>query len=89
MKHMKLRKEFIIHNSGSESLLVPAGNAGWAGLVRGNRTLGTILKLLEQDTTEAEIITAMKQRYDAPEEVITEDVRKALSKLREIGALEE
>ena len=86
---MKLRKEFITHNTESESLLVPASSAGWSGLVRGNKTLGAILELLKTDTTEEAIITVMKARFDAPEEVITRDVKKALSELRKIGALDE
>ena len=86
---MKLKKEFITHNTETESLLVPAGGAGWAGLVRGNKTLGAILELLKTDTTEEAIITAMKARFDAAEETITRDVKKALSELRKIGALDE
>lgn len=86
---MKLRNEFITHNTERESLLVPAGGAGWSGLVRGNKTLGAILELLKTDTSEEAIITAMKARFDAPEEVIIRDVKKALSELRKIGALDE
>lgn len=86
---MKLKKEFITHDTGSESLLVPAGGAGFSGLVKGNKTLGAILALLKEDTTEEAVIAAMKQRFDAPEAVITADVKKALSELRKIGALDE
>ena len=86
---MKLKKEFIIHNAGAESLLVPTGSAGFTGLVKGNKTLGAILELLRQDTAETEIVAAMKARFDAPEEIIARDVRKALSELRKIGALDE
>ena len=85
---MKLKKEFITHQAGSESLLVPTGAAGFAGLVKGNKTLGAILELLKQDTTEAEIIAAMQARFDAPEEAIARDVRRALAELRRIGALD-
>jgi hypothetical protein len=31
----------------------------------------------------------MKQRFDAPEEIIEADVEKALEELRKIGALDE
>ena len=86
---MKLKKEFITHNTDSESLLVPAGGAGWSGLVKGNRTLGAILELLKTDTSEENIIAAMKDRFDAPEEIIIRDVKKALSELRKIGAIDE
>ena len=84
---MKLRKDFITHLTDRESILVPTGNAGFSGLVRGNRTFGVILELLKQETTEAEIVSAMKARFDAPEEVIVQDVRKALTELRQIGAI--
>ena len=86
---MKLKKEFIAHDTGSESLLVPTGGAGFSGLVKGNKTLGVILDLLKEDTTETEIIAAMSARFDAPEAVIAGDVKKALTELRKIGALDE
>ena len=86
---MKLKKEFISHDTDVESLLVPTGSAGWSGLVKGNKTLGAILTLLKDDTTENEIIAAMKARFDAPEEVIARDVSRALTELRKIGAIDE
>ena len=85
---MKLKKGFISHDTGSESILVPMG-AGWAGVVKGNKTLGAILGLLKEDTTEAAIIDAMKERFDAPEDVIVRDVKEAIAELRKIGALDE
>ena len=86
---MKLKDEFITHNSKNESLLVPAGGSRFAGLVKGNRTLGSILELLKQDTDEASVIAAMQARFDAPAELIAEDVRHVLSELRRIDALDE
>ena len=86
---MKLKREFIARDTGSESILVPLGGAGWAGVVKGNRTLGAILGLLREDTAEAAIIDAMKRRFDAPEADIARDVEHALSELRKIGALDE
>ena len=86
---MKLKKEFITHDTGEESLLVPAGGAGFSGLVKGNKTLGAILALLKEDTTEEAVIAAMQQRFDAPEAVIAADVKKAIFELRKIGALDE
>ena len=86
---MKLKKEFITHDTGKESLLVPTGSADFSGLVRGNKTLGAILALLKEDTTEEAIVAAMKERFGAPEDVIARDVKKALAELRKIGALDE
>lgn len=86
---MKLKKEFITHNTDRESLLVPAGGAGFSGLVRGNRTLGEILKLLKTDTTEEQIVSALKARFDAPEGAVEKDVARVIAELRKIGALDE
>ena len=86
---MKLSKNFVTRNSSRDSLLVPTGKADFAGLVRGNKTLGAILELLKKDTDEAAIIKALCARFDAPEAVIAADVEKALTELRKIGALEE
>lgn len=85
---MKLKKEFIPYDTGSEIMLVPTGTAGFSGLVKGNRTFGAILELLKNDRSEEEIIAAMKERFDAPEEIIARDVKKALTELNGIGALD-
>ena len=86
---MRLKKEFITHETGKESLLIPSGGAGFAGLVKGNKTLGIILEYLKDDTTEEKIVANMKKRFDAPEDAIAGDVHKAISELRKIGALDE
>ena len=85
---MKLKDTFITHLTGRESLLVPTGTAGFSGLVKGNKTLGAILELLKEDTTEEAVIAAMKARFDAPEALIRRDVAKALAELRRIGAID-
>lgn len=86
---MKLKQEFIAHEAGDESLLVPTGAAGWAGVVRGNKTLGTILELLKEETDEAAMVAALGERFDAPAGTIERDVAHALDELRRIGALDE
>ena len=85
---MKLKQTFVTHETGEESLLVPLGGSSFAGLVKGNRTLGAILELLKTDTTEEEIVAALRARFDAPEELIAADVKKALDELRQIGAID-
>lgn len=86
---MKLNKEFLLHNTGSESILVPTGSAGFSGVVRGNKTLGAVMELLKNDTAEEELVAAMKSRFQAPDGAIENDVAKALTELRRIGALDE
>ena len=84
----KLKKEFLVHQSGKESVLIPTGGAGFSGLVRGNATLGTILELLQKETTKEQLIADMKERFEAPEGAIERDVEKVLAELTKIGALQ-
>ena len=86
---MKLNKDFILHIADGETVLVPTGKAKFSGVVRGNKTLGAVLELLRDETTEVKIVAAMKARFDAPEEIISRDVKKALEGLRKIGAIDE
>ena len=86
---MKLSKEYLIHTSSDETILVPTGAAGFAGIVRGNRTFGAILELLKEDIGKQEIIASLRARFDAPEGAVERDVEKALEELRRIGALDE
>ena len=86
---MKLSKNFLLHNTRDESILVPSGGAGFSGVVRGNRTLGAVLELLKEDISENELTAAMKERFDAPEGCIEQDIEKVLAELRNIGALDE
>jgi len=85
---MKLKKDFISHNTDTETLLVAAGGAEFTGIVRGNKTFGTILELLKKDRSRDEIVNAMRTKYDAPEGAIEKDVDRAIRELRKIGALE-
>ena len=86
---MKLNKHFIVHKTNNETLLVPTGEAPFAGIVRGNITLDAVLELLKEETDEAAVLAALKARFDSPDEVIAGDVKKALAELRKIGALDE
>lgn len=86
---MKLNKNFIIHKTSSETILVPTGEADFSGIVRGNDTLYVILELLKDETDETKIVTAIQNKFDAPNEAIINDVKKAIAELRKIGALDE
>ena len=85
---MKLKKDFIVHEAGDEVMLVATGKAKFSGLVRGNRTMGEVLELLKNDTTEAEVVRKMRERFDAPEGAIERDVGRIVSELKKIGAID-
>ena len=86
---MKLNKNFLLHKAGNDTVVVPTGNAGFSGVVQGNETLGVILDLLKEDTTEQQIIDKMAEQYDAPRAEIEKDVVSVISGLRKIGAIDE
>ena len=86
---MKLNKNFLVHNTGKEVVVVPTSEAAFSGVVKGNRTLGVILELLEKETTEEKMIDAMCSRFDASRETIAEDVRSTIDRLKKIGAIDD
>ena len=63
---MKLNKNFLLHKAGNDTVVVPTGNAGFSGVVQGNETLGVILDLLKEDTTEQQIIDKMASSMTLP-----------------------
>ena len=86
---MKLNRHFIVHSDGGETLLVPTAEADFSGIVRGNKTFGTILGLLENEITQEEIVRALCERFEADEGVIEADVAEILEQLRSVSALDE
>lgn len=86
---MKLKNEFITHETNGEHITVTAGNTSFNGIIRSNQTAGFVIDCLREDTTEEEIAKKMFDEYDAPMEVISADVKKAIDKLRSIGAIDE
>ncbi|MBQ1392448.1 MAG: PqqD family protein [Lachnospiraceae bacterium] len=86
---MKLKKNFIYHNTGEEIVLVATGEAKFSGIVKGNKTVGFIFECLKNDTTEQEIVAKMRDQYDAADHVIEKDVANVIEKLRQIGAIDE
>lgn len=86
---MRLNKDFFTYNTDTETILVPVAEAEFSGVVRGNKTLGDILTLLIDDTTEEDVVAAMRARFDAPEGEIESDVRRVIAELGRIGALDD
>ncbi len=86
---MKLNRNFIVHRTEQETILVPAGGAAFSGIIRGNALFGDILVLLEKEISEADLLKGMTEIYDAPAEVLQKDINRVLRELREAGALDE
>lgn len=87
---MKIKSGLLSHKVGEEYVIVASGEAGSAfhGMMRGNATM-EILKLLEQDTTQEQIVEQLFARYDVPREALERDVCQTIEKIREAGLLDE
>ena len=69
--------------------MVSAGNTKFSGLVRSNSTAAFIVDCLKIDITEEKVVSKMLEKYDAPKEIISADVKKVFDTLRSIDALDE
>lgn len=85
---MKLKDGFITHETCDEHLTVST-NGAFNGIIRSNATAAFIVECLKEETTEQEIIQKMMAKYNAPSDIIEEDVKKVLDTLRGINALNE
>ena len=86
---MKLNENFVTHNSGSETIIVPTADAGFSGVVKGNKSVGCILECLKEDTTEEAIIKRLHEKFIDDSGEIERDVKKVIGDLRRIGAIDE
>ena len=85
---MKLKETFITYENEGDHILIDASSA-FAGLVHSNKTAAFIVDCLKRETSEAEIIGKMREKYDASEEEIANGVRDIIGKLKSIGAIDE
>ena len=85
---MKLKDNFITHETDGEQIMVAAGGS-FAGMVRSNATAAFIVDCLKTDTTETEILDKMLAKYDGDKNVMAEDIKTIIGKLRKIGAIDE
>lgn len=86
---MKLKKQFVTKDMGDTQVMVAVGGSAFSGVVRSNSTAAYIVDLLKEETTKDEIVAAMLDKYEVPEEKVSADVDKILETLRSIGALDE
>lgn len=86
---MKLKSNFVTQNVGDSQVMVATGTSSFNGMVKSNKTAAFIIDCLKTETTKEAIVEKMLEKYDASADVISADVEKVLTSLREIGAIEE
>ncbi len=87
---MRLKEDFILHNTGEEYVIVAVGKAAehFHGLVHLNSVGGKIVEFLKEDISEEELIKKMLEIYDVDYETLEKDVKAILSKLKEANIVE-
>lgn len=87
---MRLKKEIVLGSIDGKDFAIATGKLSkkFHGIINNNKTANYIFELLKKEQTEDSIVEAMCQKYDAPEDVIRNDVREVLNQLNELGILE-
>ena len=86
---MKVKKGFVVYESGGEYIMTGVGEANFHGMIRSNEVAAFIVECLSEDTTREQIIDKMFEKYDADRETLGRGVDSVLETLRKIGAIDE
>ena len=65
---MKIKAGLLSHKVGDQYVTVASGEAGdvFCGMLRSNETVMELLRMLEQETTEEQLVDGLFAKYDAP-----------------------
>ncbi|MDD6081307.1 MAG: PqqD family protein [Oscillospiraceae bacterium] len=85
---MKLKESFITHKNKDDYMMIDASGK-FAGIIHSNATAAFIIECLKTETTEDEILEKMIAKYDADKNIMADNVREIIDKLRKIEAVDE
>ena len=85
---MKLNESFITHKNKDDYMMIDASGK-FAGIIHSNATAAFIIECLKTETTEDEILEKMRAKYDADKNIMADNVREIIDKLRKIEAVDE
>lgn len=88
---MKIKSDFILRKMDDMSIVVAVGESAksFNGVINLNETAVFIWEKLAQGCTREELIAAVLEEYDAPQEVVEADVDKLIAKLQEENVLDD
>lgn len=88
---MKLKRGFVVKDVGGKKYAVATGEVSksFKGMLKLNEMGTIVFTLLQQSTTEEEIVQAIMQEYDAPHDLVLSDVKNFIYQLRSINVLED
>ncbi len=87
---MKLNENYILKTIAGSPVVVPVGDAvdNIKGMITLNGPAETIWKCLENGMEFEEILNTLKAKYDAPEELLKNDLTAFVGKLKSLGIVE-
>ena len=87
---MKIKKDFVLRKVAGEYVVIPVGEnvVDFTAMIALNETSAFIWKLLETETTTAEITKKVIDEYDVDEAKAEKDVEGFIIKLKEADILE-
>ncbi len=87
---MKLKEGIVLGNIDGKDFAIATGSLSkkFHGLINNNKTAAYMFTLLQTEQTEETIVDAMAEKYDAPRDVIAQDVHETLAQLESLGILE-
>ena len=88
-RKMKLKDGFEIMEISDTNVLVPVGDVAFKGVMNMNSSARFVVECLREETTKAAVLEKMKEKYDAPEQMLVSALDKVLEQLRGIHALDE
>ena len=88
---MKINENFLLRDVAGQKVVLPVGEAAekFNGMIRLNETGIYLWTLLEQDTDEDALLSAMLRDYEIDEETARADIHRFVETLRRAGILVE
>jgi hypothetical protein len=88
---MKINENFLLRDIAGQKVVLPVGEAAekFNGMIRLNDTGIYLWTLLEQDTDEDALLSAMLRDYEIDEETARADIHRFVETLRKAGILVE
>ena len=87
---MKVNQDYELRNILDEYIVLPKGSEmeDFSGAIILSEVSAFVWSLLQEDTTEEEILSAVTAEYEVTEEQARQDLEKLLKQLDEYGVLE-
>lgn len=87
---MKIREGYMLDTIGEQKIAVSLNyiKGQFSGMIKLNPVGAFIWERLLEDTTEEEIVAAVKEKYEVDDHIVRKDVQIFLRKLKDNGMLE-